>query len=186
MPIFFSHSGNTDTTKFCTCAQDSYTSSCRKFRVNSTRFTEFRDNSQKNIKKSHGSSTRLPYSVQESRNDLPEQIITTDESWIHFYKPERKSGSMVWKKKEKEAPTKFKNKCLSVKWSFASRDSLEISNKNSHSDVENSYWRRSKGTNRCSRTKNLKIKNSAVWVRTRTVNVNTFSTTVKDEISEGR
>ncbi len=29
-------------------------------------------------------------------------------------------------------------------------------------------------------------KNSAVCVRTRTVNVNTFSTTVKDEISEGR
>ncbi len=28
-------------------------------------------------------------------------------------------------------------------------------------------------------------KNSAVCVRTRTVNVNTFSTTVKDEISEG-
>ncbi len=31
----------------------------------------------------------------------------------------------------------------------------------------------------------LKHKNSAVCVRTRTVNVNTFSTTVKDEISEG-
>ncbi len=29
-------------------------------------------------------------------------------------------------------------------------------------------------------------KNSAVCVRTRTVNVNTFSTTVKDEISQGR
>ncbi len=30
-----------------------------------------------------------------------------------------------------------------------------------------------------------KKKNSAVCVRTRTVNMNTFSTTVKDEISEG-
>ncbi len=30
------------------------------------------------------------------------------------------------------------------------------------------------------------IKNSAVCVRTRTVNVNTFSATVKDEILEGR
>ncbi len=29
------------------------------------------------------------------------------------------------------------------------------------------------------------LKNSAVCVRTRTVNVNTLSTTVKDEISEG-
>ncbi len=29
------------------------------------------------------------------------------------------------------------------------------------------------------------FKNSAVCVRTRTVNVNTFSTTMKDEISEG-
>ncbi len=32
---------------------------------------------------------------------------------------------------------------------------------------------------------NLKRKNSAVCVRTRTVNVNTFSTTVKGEILEG-
>ncbi len=37
-PIFFSHIGNTDVTKFCTCARDSYTSSYKKFRVNSTSF----------------------------------------------------------------------------------------------------------------------------------------------------
>ncbi len=36
------------------------------------------------------------------------------------------------------------------------------------------------------RKMNLKCQNSAVYVMTRTVNVNTFSTTVKDEILEGR
>ncbi len=36
------------------------------------------------------------------RNDLLERIITGNESWIHFYKPERKSASMVWKKKKGE------------------------------------------------------------------------------------
>ncbi len=35
-PIFFLHSGNTDATKFCTCTQDSYISSYKKFQVNST------------------------------------------------------------------------------------------------------------------------------------------------------
>ncbi len=35
-PTFFLHSGNTDTTKFCACAQDSYNSSHKKFQVNST------------------------------------------------------------------------------------------------------------------------------------------------------
>ncbi len=37
-PIFFSHPGNTNTTKFCTCAQDSYASFYKKFRANSTSF----------------------------------------------------------------------------------------------------------------------------------------------------
>ncbi len=38
VPIFFSHSGNTEVTKFGTFAQDSYTDSYKNFRVNSTRF----------------------------------------------------------------------------------------------------------------------------------------------------
>ncbi len=38
MPIFFSHSGNTDVMKFCTRTQDSYTGSYKKFRVNSASF----------------------------------------------------------------------------------------------------------------------------------------------------
>ncbi len=36
-------------------------------------------------------------------NDLLEQIITNNESWIHFYVPERKSSSMVWKEKRKKS-----------------------------------------------------------------------------------
>ncbi len=42
-------------------------------------------------------------------NELLEQIITSDESRIHFHEPERKSTSMAWKNKEEEVPRKFKN-----------------------------------------------------------------------------
>ncbi len=38
---------------------------------------------------------------KEDGDTLLEEIINSDESWIHFYKPERKSASMVWKKKWK-------------------------------------------------------------------------------------
>ncbi len=37
-PIFFSHSGNTDATKFSKCDQDSYTTLYKKFRASSTTF----------------------------------------------------------------------------------------------------------------------------------------------------
>ncbi len=37
---------------------------------------------------------------EKDENDLLEQIITDDESWIHFNEPERRSVSMVWKKEE--------------------------------------------------------------------------------------
>ncbi len=36
-------------------------------------------------------------------NDLLEWIVTSDESWIHFYEPERKSACMVWKKRGRSA-----------------------------------------------------------------------------------
>ncbi len=35
-------------------------------------------------------------------NGLREQILTDDENWIHFYKPERKRVSVTWKKKRKK------------------------------------------------------------------------------------
>ncbi len=38
---------------------------------------------------------------KEDGNDLLEWIITGVESWIHFYEPERKSTSEVWKKRKK-------------------------------------------------------------------------------------
>ncbi len=40
---------------------------------------------------------------KEDGIDLLEQIITTDKSWIYFYKPERKSANMVWKKRWRRA-----------------------------------------------------------------------------------
>ncbi len=45
---------------------------------------------------------------KEDENDLLEWVITADESWIHFYEPERKSVSMVWRKIE-EVLRKLKN-----------------------------------------------------------------------------
>ncbi len=47
---------------------------------------------------------------EEDGNDLLGQIIISDKSWILFYEIERKSVSIV-RKKEEEAPRKFKNKC---------------------------------------------------------------------------
>lgn len=41
-------------------------------------------------------------------NDLIARIVTGDESWIHFWTPETKQQSKVWKKKGEEAPKKFK------------------------------------------------------------------------------
>ncbi len=38
---------------------------------------------------------------EEDGNDYLERIITGDESWNHFYTSEKKSVSMVWKKKRK-------------------------------------------------------------------------------------
>ncbi len=49
---------------------------------------------------------------KEDRNDFLEWIITSNASWIRLYKPERKSASIDWRKKErkkKEAPRKIKN-----------------------------------------------------------------------------
>ncbi len=45
--------------------------------------------------------------LSNKENDLLEQIITNNESWIHFYEPETKLASMVWEKKG--ARRKFKN-----------------------------------------------------------------------------
>ncbi len=39
---------------------------------------------------------------KEDRKNLREWIITGDKSWIHFYEPERKSASMVRKKRKKK------------------------------------------------------------------------------------
>ncbi len=40
---------------------------------------------------------------KEDGNNLLQRIITDDESWIHFYESDRKSASIVWKKREKSA-----------------------------------------------------------------------------------
>ncbi len=41
------------------------------------------------------------------------RIVTSDETWIHYYRLECKSVSVVWKTAYKTAPLKFKEK-LSV------------------------------------------------------------------------
>ncbi len=41
-------------------------------------------------------------------NELIECIVIGDDSWIHFWMPETKTQSKVWKKKEEDTPKKFK------------------------------------------------------------------------------
>ncbi len=48
---------------------------------------------------SRGATINFLTQYEENWNDLLEQIITSSEGWIHFYLPERKSVSVVWKKK---------------------------------------------------------------------------------------
>ncbi len=57
---------------------------------------------RRTLKKSRESGIQHPYSVQAGSNDLLEQIITGDESWLHFYEPERKSATMVSGKRIKK------------------------------------------------------------------------------------
>ncbi len=38
-----------------------------------------------------GATLNFLIQYEEDANDLLEQIITSNENWIHFYKPERKS-----------------------------------------------------------------------------------------------
>ncbi len=60
-------------------------------------------------KNSMGVALTFLTQYKEDGNDLLEQIITSDHSWIYFYHLERKSTSMVWIKKEEEMPKRFKN-----------------------------------------------------------------------------
>ncbi len=46
-----------------------------------------------------GTALNFLTQYKEDANNLIEQIITGDESQIHFYQLERKSASMVWKKR---------------------------------------------------------------------------------------
>ncbi len=45
-------------------------------------------------RKLHGSDTQLFTQYKEDGNDLLKQIITSDESWIHFY--EKKKNQRAW------------------------------------------------------------------------------------------
>ncbi len=45
-----------------------------------------------------------------------ERIITEDESWIHFYEPERKLASMVWRKKRKKHEEHSRMSGLPGRW----------------------------------------------------------------------
>ncbi len=44
------------------------------------------------------------------------QIVTGDETWLHYWTPECKSASTVWKSANETAPQKFKENHLRVKF----------------------------------------------------------------------
>lgn len=46
----------------------------------------------------------------EEGDSLLQRIVTSDESWMHYWTPEMKRASMVWKTADENAPQKFKEK----------------------------------------------------------------------------
>ncbi len=69
-------------------------------RCEKTASNGFLDNSRRNIEKiAWGVALNFLTQFEEDGNALLEQIITDDESWIHFYEPERKSVSIVRERK---------------------------------------------------------------------------------------
>ena len=46
--------------------------------------------------------------VSRSDSTFLDRIITTDETWVHYYEPEDKRMSMVWKNRDSPPPKKAK------------------------------------------------------------------------------
>ncbi len=67
---------------------------------------------EKHQKNYMGAALNCLVQYKEYGNDLLERIITGDESWIHFYKPERN----VWKKKRKKRREDSRTRGLSDNW----------------------------------------------------------------------
>ncbi len=61
------------------------------------------------MKKSHGSGLNFPAQYEEDRNDLLERIITSDVSWIRFYKSKKNHRAWFAGKEEEDVKKKFKN-----------------------------------------------------------------------------
>lgn len=46
--------------------------------------------------------------LQRNKQDSWRRLVTTDETWLHYYEPERKEQSKQWTRKGENAPRKFK------------------------------------------------------------------------------
>lgn len=46
--------------------------------------------------------------LQRNKQDFWRRLVTTDETWLHYYEPERKEQSKQWTQKGENTPRKFK------------------------------------------------------------------------------
>ncbi len=88
-----------------------------------------------------GATLNFLTQYEKDGNDSLEWIIIGDENWIHFYEPERKSASMVWKKEEGTL-RKLKNEqstrqvMLTALWDFCGLAYAEFG-PDAHKDKQN-------------------------------------------------
>lgn len=74
-----------------------------------------RELSDEHRKNRMGAALELLTRYNEQGDDFLNRIVTGDESWIHFWTPETKQASMVWKTKDEPAPKKFKQQASAGK-----------------------------------------------------------------------
>lgn len=58
--------------------------------------------------KQMGAALEILTQYEREGDEFLSRIVTGDESWVHYWTPETKQASMVWKKTEEEALRKFK------------------------------------------------------------------------------
>ncbi len=69
-----------------------------------------RELTEQHRKNRMGAALELLSSYHELGDDYLQRIVTGDETWVHYWTPETKKQSSVWKLPEEPAPKKFKER----------------------------------------------------------------------------
>lgn len=62
-----------------------------------------------------GAALEMLTRYNQGGEEFLDRIVTGDETWFHYWTPETKARSMVWKKKDQPAPKKFKQQASAGK-----------------------------------------------------------------------